>query len=54
MGGAAPTGDFRYSYPIGEKIEGETQIYRSSALEQDEPLTTLDYETIDTLKRAFV
>ena len=54
MGGSNPGGEFRYSYPVGEKKEGETQVYRSAFLEESEPLVTLEYETIDTLKKAFM
>jgi len=54
MGGNVPQGDFKYAYPVGEKREGETQIYWSAALEEGEPLVTLEYETIDTLKKAFM
>lgn len=53
MGGNVTAGDFRYAYPVGEKKDGETQIYRSAVLEESEALTTLEYETIDTLKKAF-
>jgi len=54
MGGNVATGDFRYAYAATEKKEGESQIYRSAVLSEGEPLTTLEYETIDTLKKAFM
>jgi len=54
MGGAGAAGDFRYAYPTGEKKEGESHIYWSSVLEEGEPLTTLEYENIDTMKKAFM
>ena len=54
MGGNVPAGDFRYAYATGEKKVGESQIFRSGVLQESEPLTGLEYETIDTLKKAFM
>lgn len=53
MGGAAGQTEFRYTYPKGEKKEGETAIYNHDCMEMDEPLVGLEYETIDTIKKGF-
>lgn len=55
MGGGADQQEaFRYTYPVGEKREGETQIYKHDVLSEDDPLTTLEYETVNTIKAGFL
>jgi hypothetical protein len=53
MGGGASTSDFRYMYPIDEKKDGETNIYKHDCMKESDPDVGLEYENLDTIKGVF-